>query len=109
MDLVNVMKCAPGRKLRRGVVVSGPGGRSACGRLRAFSNQETDMGCRCGERRAALRRAARAVVRGDRKAAGSSLAFVGRSMVQDAQTIATGAAGRRLAARAGVGAKGGKR
>jgi hypothetical protein len=83
--------------------------RAGLSRFRPFSIVRTDMGCRCAERRVALRRAAGAVVRGDRKVAASSLAFVGRSMVQDARTIATGAAGRRLAARAGVGAKGGKR
>ena len=44
------------------------------------------MGCRCAERADALRRAASAVGRGDVRAVGRDLAFVGRTLTQDARS-----------------------
>ncbi|MCT8970597.1 hypothetical protein [Microbaculum marinisediminis] len=57
------------------------------------------MGCRCGERRKALRRAAEAIAKGDRKALGANVGYVGRTMVQDVRALARDAAARRLAVR----------
>jgi len=44
------------------------------------------MGCRCGERTDALRRATAAVMRGDAKSAARELIFTGTTFVQDARS-----------------------
>jgi len=60
------------------------------------------MGCRCGKRGQALRRAAAAVASGNGRAAAVNAGYVGRSLGRDAGTIARDVArqvaGRRLAA-----------
>lgn len=60
------------------------------------------MGCRCAERRIAIRRAAAAAIKGDGRGVTVNAGFVGRTMVRDARTAARDLAGRRLAALSGV-------
>jgi hypothetical protein len=44
------------------------------------------MGCRCSERSAAIREGARAIARGDLKAASQQAAFVTKTFTQDARS-----------------------
>ena len=44
------------------------------------------MGCRCNERGRALAGAVSSIARGQVKAAGQNMAFVGRTLVQDARS-----------------------